>query len=1082
MARDTKSPKTALVACSRLVDFAGAEMTSLEIAESLIDLGYSVTLVALEVGAELASEIELLGIKCIDLSTSSIKGSVFELIWISHYIAAYHLLVNEGVSAKIGVFSSLSYFEPIEAPPLPLISFSRYVVNSDENLQHFKVQYPELSACVDVFPNAAPDGFFSAYQRFQEARLTSIAIISNHLPHELSDLIPQLKCKGIKVDLIGLQGKRVRVTPDILSTYSAVITIGKSVQYCLAQGVPVFCYDHFGGPGWITLNCFEAAFAKNFSGRCTYAPRTSDALGTEVLSGFNAVVNQRNALRQLAQTHFDLAANLRGVLGIARQSQFSVSLSSTERNVLSRESKLFISQRQIIANNHHAFAALSTQIAQLDQSMAAREGQITELGRAAASLASQVAALKQAATAHEKERADLNLALGLRGESLDRSRAELSSVLASTSWKLTLPLRTLKTGSRVFGAHSHRWWARSKYVLRHEGLSGFSRRTLGFIARHAKRKIVAWSLERFVMVTKDPIAGRSLPLVSFVIPIYDRTDLLRDAIESTLRQTISAFEVILVTDGSPPATLAVVNEFRADPRVKIFNYPLSSGNAVRGRNKGILEARGKYIAFLDSDDIAAPDRLEVCLPLLESGTADVVYGAWRALLNGTRETEALVHGQVVHSPDCDLAMLETTCVPCQSTVMVRREMLMRAGFLKPRMQYREDHELWVRLAFFSARFKSVPHVLADLRLHAGNNELNFKGNDLQWESLVKQEYRLPGPHPKKIAFLLAGLGISGGAAVVLKHVSMLMEAGHDAFVIDVGGHGDIAWFGNPAIPVYRLKDVVNYGLENIDMLFATYWTTCEWLDKIPSRRKLYLVQSDERLFYEDKLLKQQVEITYRRTYEYVVIAQWLVDMFRQEFKQQVTYVPNGIDDSLFYPDLPLERKNSKRLRVLIEGPISVPFKGMSEAYAACSSLDCELWIVSSNGRPEVGWKYDRFFEGVNQSEMRSIYSSCDVLLKMSRVESFAYPPLEAMACGCAVVVGEVRGGIEYACDGENVLKVPLGDVAAARAAVHRLLDNAHLRNDLLQAGYATVKQWTWAAPKEAMLGLVEGPARAHSLP
>lgn len=92
-----------------------------------------------------------------------------------------------------------------------------------------------------------------------------------------------------------------------------------------------------------------------------------------------------------------------------------------------------------------------------------------------------------------------------------------------------------------------------------------------------------------------------------------------------------------------------------------------------GATKGILEARGRYIAFLDSDDIAAPDRLEVCLPLLESGQADVVYGSWRAKLDGTRMIDGLVDGQVVHSPDCDLDMLLKVCVPCQSTVMVRRD-------------------------------------------------------------------------------------------------------------------------------------------------------------------------------------------------------------------------------------------------------------------------------------------------------------------------------------------------------------------------------------------------------------------------
>ncbi len=1085
------TPQTALVACSRLVDFAGAEITALELAQALRDLGFKVSLAALEIGPDLAKEMDLSGFDYIDLGSAKLAGATFDVLWVSHYIAAYHLLVNAGIRAKIGVFSSLSHFEPLETPPLPSLSFSRYVVNSEENLGYFKNRYPQFADRVAIFPNAAPDGFFAAYQTCQPALLTSIAIISNHPPRELLELMAPLEDRGIRVDLIGLQGSSLRVTPQILSNCSAVITIGKSVQYCLAQGIPVFCYDHFAGPGWITLDSFDPAFAKNFSGRCTPARRTADVLCLEIRNGFAKALDQRDALRARAQAHFDLVSNVRGVLEVAGPTALSMSLSETERNVLSCESKVFLHLRQLIAHHHHVLASRSAQVSELQDARALGEDQIAELGRTVTALASHIALQNQAAAAQydriaaltlaqaarDSELAELHRAQALHEDALSRSRAELSSVLASTSWKLTSPLRHMKTGGRVLRAHSRGWWARSGYVLQHEGLAGFARRSLGFISRHAKRRLAAWSVERFVMETDGPAATRDLPLVSFVIPIYDRTDVLRAAIASTLRQTISAFEVILVTDGSPPATLAVVEEFRADPRVKVFSYPTSSGNAVRGRNKGILEARGKYIAFLDSDDIAAADRLEVCLPVLESGAADVVYGAWRALLDGTRETAALAHGQVVHSPDCDLAMLQALCVPCQSTVMVRREALLRAGFLKPRMQYREDHELWVRLAFYGARFKSVPHVLADLRLHAGNNELNFKDNDVQWEFLVGQEYRLAGPHPKKIAFLLAGLGISGGAAVVLKHVSMLMEAGHDAFVIDIGGHGDIAWFGNPDIPVYRLHELAQCGLDNIDMLFATYWTTCEWLDKIPSRRKLYLVQSDERLFYEDKALKLQVESTYRRDYEYVVIAQWLADMFRQEFKQRVTYVPNGIDASLFFPDSPLERKNPQRLRVLIEGPISVPFKGMTDAYAACSALDCELWIVSSNGRPADGWKYDRFFEGVDQAQMRSIYSSCDVLLKMSRVESFAYPPLEAMACGCAVVVGEVKGGIEYARDGENVLKVPLGDVAAAKAAVRKLLDNAHLRNGLLEAGYATVKRWTWAVPKEAMLGLVESPAR-----
>lgn len=657
---------------------------------------------------------------------------------------------------------------------------------------------------------------------------------------------------------------------------------------------------------------------------------------------------------------------------------------------------------------------------------------------------------------------------------LEQVRGELERMYASRSFRLTAPLRWLNARllrHSLLLAHSRQLLERARFVWRQEGSIAVCRRTLGFIGRGLRRRLALQRLARQAMPAK-PMAT---PLVSFVIPIYDRTDVLREAIRSALAQTLPVFEVILVTDGSPPTTLAVVEEFRHDPRVRIFGYPTSSGNAVRGRNKGILEARGCYIAFLDSDDIAAPDRLEICLPLLESGDADVVYGAWRAKLDGTRQIDGLSDGQVVYSPNCDLELLRKICVPCQSTVMVRRERLLEAGFLKPRMEYREDHELWARLAYRGAHFKAVNHVLTDLRLHAGNNELNFKGDDAHWERLFAEEYRLPGPRPRKIAFLMSGLGISGGAAVVLRHIIMLLDAGHDAFVINLRGEGDTAWFGNPEVRVYGLEQFEQYELDNIDLLFATFWTSVKWLERIPAQRRLYFVQSDERLFYDEPALQAQVAATYRGDYEYVGIAGWICDMLRDEFAcKRVHLVPNGLDPQLFYPDEPLEAKSAKRLRVLIEGPISVPFKGVADAWAAVEGLNCELWIVSSDGRPQPHWRYDRFFEGVRHADMRRIYSSCDILLKMSRVESFAYPPLEAMACGCTVVLGEVRGGIEYAEHEVNVLKVPTGDIAAARAAVQRLLDDAGLRERLREAGLATAAAWSWDASRVAMERLLDG--------
>jgi glycosyltransferase involved in cell wall biosynthesis len=137
---------------------------------------------------------------------------------------------------------------------------------------------------------------------------------------------------------------------------------------------------------------------------------------------------------------------------------------------------------------------------------------------------------------------------------------------------------------------------------------------------------------------------------------------------------------------------------------------------------------------------------------------------------------------------------------------------------------------------------------------------------------------------------------------------------------------------------------------------------------------------------------------------------------------------------------------------------------MKNAFHAVADLDCEVWCVSSSGHPQPGWRCDRFFQRVPQSQMKHIYSSCDVFLKLSEVECFFLPPLEMMACGQgACVLGEVTGIDEYVVDQHNALVVKQGDVDAARRAVQRLIDDVNLRQRLIDGGLATASQFEWDA-------------------
>ena len=617
---------------------------------------------------------------------------------------------------------------------------------------------------------------------------------------------------------------------------------------------------------------------------------------------------------------------------------------------------------------------------------------------------------------------------------------------------------------------------RTVYTFKTQGLLFCAKKIPMYVIKSFSRKIAAYNAQKNLQALLKKIQQQDNNdiMVSFIIPIYNRTDVLREAIKSALQQTYPSIEVLLITDGSPPETIAVVNEFVNDLRVKIFHFPTSSGNAVRGRNKGILEAKGKYIAFLDSDDIATPDRVAYSLNLLEANEADVVYGGWKALLDGTRDIDGLVNGQIVYSPDCNLDLLLKICVPCQSTVMVRKSFFYKVGFLKPHMQYREDHELWTRLAAHGARFRAIPQVLVNLRLHAGNNELNFKHNDDYWQDQLLSEYKTKANLPKKVAFIVDGLGCGGGTIVIMRYANFLMTQGHDVQIINVGNIvSDAIPGGLNVVPIIDIHDANYYLFDNIDILFATFWTTCKWLEKVPAKRKLYFVQSDERLFYDTQQLKQSVANTYSLSCEYVTMSTWIVNMLQKEFNQKAMLIPNGIDCNVFYPREPLVPKNQYRPRILLEGPLTLPFKGVADAYHALEGINCEIWLVTSDGFPDPNWKIDKFFHNVSFLDMPSIYSSCNVLLKMSRVESFSYPPLEAMACGCAVVVGEVSGSIEYLAHEVNSLIVAKQDVSGANNAIKRLLADPDLYEKLINNGYKTAKEWTLSRSFEALMSVID---------
>jgi glycosyltransferase involved in cell wall biosynthesis len=332
-----------------------------------------------------------------------------------------------------------------------------------------------------------------------------------------------------------------------------------------------------------------------------------------------------------------------------------------------------------------------------------------------------------------------------------------------------------------------------------------------------------------------------------------------------------------------------------------------------------------------------------------------------------------------------------------------------------------------------------------------------------------QRLGLPADAPS-ILIILPSQSISGGTMVLCEHANRLIARGYNVLLVDNLLAGidryRLDWFPDLKPMVIPISRIEFDGF--VDVAVATHWSTASAAIEMPARRHWYFVQADETKFHPAGSLESQLaRETYTMEFQYLVIAQWLQRWLRDQFGKPAVYIPNAVDEKRFYPDEPLHAKGNK-LRVLLEGSIADPRKGMEDAFLAVQDLDCEVWCVSSIGKPKRKWHCDRFFESVPYSKMRRIYSSCDVLLKMSRAEGFFLPPLEMMACGGTVVTGKVTGHDEYIVDGYNGLVVDQGDVAGARDALQRLAEDRCLLDSLRVNGLQTATQWRWDRSSEIL--------------
>lgn len=180
-------------------------------------------------------------------------------------------------------------------------------------------------------------------------------------------------------------------------------------------------------------------------------------------------------------------------------------------------------------------------------------------------------------------------------------------------------------------------------------------------------------------------------LVSIVVPVYNVENFIETTIKKVQEQTYENWELLLVDDCSQDKSLEKINRFLADGKVQLIQQPYNQG-AARARNRGVQEARGRYLAFLDADDIWEPKKLETQIAFMEE-----TQSAFSFLSYEFADARGVGNGKIAHVPEklTYQEALKNTII-FTSTVMFDLEKIQKAMIFMPEVKS-EDTATWWRI-------------------------------------------------------------------------------------------------------------------------------------------------------------------------------------------------------------------------------------------------------------------------------------------------------------------------------------------------------------------------------------------------
>lgn len=203
-----------------------------------------------------------------------------------------------------------------------------------------------------------------------------------------------------------------------------------------------------------------------------------------------------------------------------------------------------------------------------------------------------------------------------------------------------------------------------------------------------------------------------MKLISVIMPVYNTQSFIADSLISILNQSYPHFELIIIDDASNDKTINVINKF-SDHRIKLLKNKKHSGVA-KSLNQALKVARGSYIARMDADDIALPERFNIQIQYLTKNPQIVAIGSWVELINHAGKTIGIKKMPVKYQ---DIKKIILKFNPfIHPTMMIRKLILKNIGNYQERYNGAEDYDLFLHMTA-KHQVANLPIQLLKLRIY-----------------------------------------------------------------------------------------------------------------------------------------------------------------------------------------------------------------------------------------------------------------------------------------------------------------------------------------------------------------------------